>query len=297
MNKKNLIEEKALKRSMVGAFILAVWGIAMASVSGSGVILLDGMFNLISGIMSFFSIEITRLISGKETRGYPLGYFAFESLMVLAKGASILVLLLMALYSNIGVLLSGGREPVLGLLTIYVALAVVGCGVLYLTSRRGFKQTGSEILQAETQSWLVNAVVSGAIGVAFGITMLLEGTALGWIDRYIDQILVIILSLIFIKDPLVLMRSGIKELLLAAPQAQYVNPFQEKLLPLKDDLHARAMAIEIIKTGRRLWLTVRLDPRDDVIRVDDFMKVKATISEAAREVYDNTQTEVLLERN
>lgn len=297
MNKKNFIEEKALKRSMVGAFILAVWGIAMASVSGSGVILLDGMFNLISGIMSFFSIEITRLISGKETRGYPLGYFAFESLMVLAKGASILVLLLMALYSNIGVLLSGGREPVLGLLTIYVALAVVGCGVLYLTSRRGFKQTGSEILQAETQSWLVNAVVSGAIGVAFGITMLLEGTALGWIDRYIDQILVIILSLIFIKDPLVLMRSGIKELLLAAPQAQYVNPFQEKLLPLKDDLHARAMAIEIIKTGRRLWLTVRFDPRDDVIRVDDFMKVKATISEAAREVYDNTQTEVLLERN
>ena len=86
MNKKVLIEAKALKRSMVGAFVLAVWGIAMAGVSGSSVILLDGMFNLISGIMSFFSIEITRLISGKETRGYPLGYFAFESLFVLLKG-------------------------------------------------------------------------------------------------------------------------------------------------------------------------------------------------------------------
>jgi predicted Co/Zn/Cd cation transporter (cation efflux family) len=296
MKNKNLIEEKALKRSMVGAFLLAVWGLVMASVSGSGVILLDGMFNLISGIMSFVSIEITRLISGKETRGYPLGYFAFESLFVLVKGASILVLLLMALYSNIGVLLSGGREPVLGLLTIYVALAVLGCVVLYLTSRRGFKQTGSEILQAETQAWLINAIVSGAIGVAFGITMLLKGTPLGWIDRYIDQILVIVLSFVFIKDPLVLMKNGIKELLLAAPQDQYVKPFQEKLLPLKDQLHARAMAVEIIKTGRRLWLTIRFDPRDDEIRVDDFIKVKATLSEAAREVYENTQTEVLLER-
>jgi len=266
-------------------------------VSGSSVILLDGMFNLISGIMSFFSIEITRLISGKETRGYPLGYFAFESLFVLAKGASILVLLLMALYSNIGVLLSGGREPVLGLLTIYVALAVLGCVVLYLTSRRGFKQTGSEILQAETQAWLINAVVSGAIGIAFGITMLLKGTPLGWIDRYIDQILVIVLSFIFIKDPIVLMKSGIKELLLAAPQAQYVKPFQDKLLPLKDQLHARSMAVEIIKTGRRLWLTIRFDPRDDGIRVDDFMKVKATLSKVAREVYENTETEVILERN
>ncbi len=54
MSNLNLIEEKALKRSMVGAFLLAVWGIVMASVSGSSVILLDGMFNLISGIMSFF---------------------------------------------------------------------------------------------------------------------------------------------------------------------------------------------------------------------------------------------------
>jgi len=292
-----LMEEKALKQSMVGAIVLAVWGIVMAAVSGSSVILLDGMFNLISGIMSFFSIEITRLISGKESRQYPLGFFAFESLFVLAKGASILVLLLMALYSNIGVLLSGGREPVLGLLTIYVALAVLGCVVLYLICRRGYKQTGSEILQAETQAWLVNAVISGAIGVAFGITMLLKGTPLGFIDRYIDQILVIVLSIIFFKDPLVLMKSGIKELLLAAPQDSYIKPFQEKLLPLKDQLHARAMAVEIIKTGRRLWLTVRLDPRGDEIKIKDFMEVKAKISSAACEVYGNTQTEVILERN
>ena len=296
MNTDTLIEEKALKRSMAGAFLLAVWGIVMASVSGSSVILLDGMFNLISGIMSFFSIEITRLISGKATREYPLGYFAFESLMVLAKGASILVLILMALYSSVGVLLSGGREPVLGLLTIYVALAVLGCLVLFLTCRKAFKQTGSEILQAETQAWLVNAIISGAIGIAFGATMLLEGTPLGWIDRYIDQILVIILSFFVIKDPVVLIKSGIKELLLAAPQEQYVKPFEEKLIPLKDQLKARSLAVEIIKTGRRLWLTVRLDPMHDDISVDDFMRVKAQLRRIAREIYENTDTEVILER-
>jgi hypothetical protein len=46
-----------------------------------------------------------------------------------------------------------------------------------------------------------------------------------------------------------------------------------------------------------LWLTVRLDPRDDEIRIDDFMNIKAKLSQAAREVHENTQTEVLLERN
>ena len=297
MSRLFMIEEKALKRSMVGALLLAVWGIVMASVSGSSVILLDGMFNLISGIMSFFSIEITRLISGEDTREYPLGYFAFESLFVLAKGASILVLLLMALYSNIGVLFSGGREPVLGMLTIYVALAVLGCVILYLVSRKGFKQTGSEILQAEAKAWLVNAVISGAIGVAFAVAMLLKGTPVGWIDRYIDQILVIVLSILFIKDPIVLMRTGIRELLLAAPQEHYLKPFEEQLLPLKDQLNIRAMALEIVKTGRRLWLTVRLDPRGDEIKIDDFMRLKEKLSQHARKVYANTQTEVILERN
>ena len=66
---------------------------------------------------------------------------------------------------------------------------------------------------------------------------------------------------------------------------------------MKDQLNARAMAVEIIKTGRRLWLTIRFDPRDDEIKVDDFMKVRAVLCQAAREVYENTQTEVLLERN
>jgi predicted Co/Zn/Cd cation transporter (cation efflux family) len=96
---------------------------------------------------------------------------------------------------------------------------------------------------------------------------------------------------------MVLMKNGIKELLLAAPQEQYVIPFQEKMLPLKDQLRARDMALEIVKTGRRLWLTVRLDPQDDEIRIDDFMKIKARLSQVAREVYENTQTEVLLARN
>jgi predicted Co/Zn/Cd cation transporter (cation efflux family) len=38
MSNSELIEETALKRSMAGAFILALWGIAMAVVSDSGVI-------------------------------------------------------------------------------------------------------------------------------------------------------------------------------------------------------------------------------------------------------------------
>lgn len=296
MNNENLIEEKTLKKSMVGALLLAMWGITMAAVSSSGVIMLDGMFNLISAIMSFFSIEITRLVSGKETRDYPLGYFAYESLIVFVKGASILVLLIMAVYSSISVLLAGGREPALGLMVIYVGVAVLVCLVLYGITRSGLKKTDSEILQAETRAWLVNAVVSGAIGVAFGVVLLIQETRFGWIARYVDQILVIGFSILFIKDPLVLMKNGLRELLLAAPLREYAEPYANRILPLKEQLGARRLALEIMKTGRRMWLTVRIDPREDTVSVRELMETKRRLSEVAREVYENTDTEVILER-
>lgn len=296
MRDQNVIEERVLKRSMAGAFLLAVWGIVMAVISNSGIVLLDGMFNLISAIMTYFSIQIIRLVSGKETREYPLGYFAFESLFIFIKGAAILILILLALYGSIRTMLTGGREPELGLMTLYVVLAVLGCLVLYFITKRGFQKTGSEILEAEKASWLINAVVSGAIGVAFGITMIIQETQIGWVARYVDQILVILFSIFFIRDPLVLMKNGLKEMLLSAPQREFAAPFEEKILPLKDQLGAKDLSLEIMKTGRRIWVTVTMDPKGDTISMDAFMKIKQDLKKTAREVYENTDTEIIIDR-
>ena len=257
------IEEKALKTSMLAAFILALWGLLMAALSQSGAVLLDGgMYNLISAIMTFFSIEITRLIFGRETREYPLGYFAFESLFVFIKGTAILILVLMALYDNITLLLSGGQEPALGLLTLYVSLAVVGCFAVYGVLRKSLKKADSDLLRAE--AWLLNGAVTGAIGIAFVIVLLIQDTAWGWTTRYADQVLVIGMSLLFIKEPLILMRNGLKELLLAAPQKTFSQPFIDRFLPLKEELGARHLSLEILKTGRRMWVTVFMDPAEDL---------------------------------
>jgi predicted Co/Zn/Cd cation transporter (cation efflux family) len=202
----------------------------------------------------------------------------------------------MALYTSIRVLLEGGREPALGLMTIYVAVAVVGCFVIYFIARRGYKKTESEILQAEMQAWLINGVISAAIGLAFGATMLMQNTPVGWIDSYIDQILVIVLSLFFIKDPLILMKNGLREFLLAAPQREYAAPYEDKLLPLKKQLGVKNLALEIMKTGRRMWVTIRIEPEDDTVQMEELSQLKERLSVLAREVYANTHTEVILDR-
>ena len=83
---------------------------------------------------------------------------------------------------------------------------------------------------------------------------------------------------------------------LAAPQRDYAAPFEDKILPLKEQLGANKLGLEVLKTGRRIWLTVRMDPKENTISVDQFMKAKKRLSEVACGVYQNSQTEVLLER-
>ncbi|CAB5089174.1 hypothetical protein D3OALGA1CA_5875 [Olavius algarvensis associated proteobacterium Delta 3] len=296
MKETEPVEETALKQSMVGALLLSVWGLVMAFFSDSGAVLLDGMYNLVSAIMTFFSLHITRLVSGRETRDFPLGYFMFESLFVFIKGSTIIIVVLMALWSSLRVLLAGGREPALGLMTGYVVVAVIGCGLLYWKTRDGYRNTGSEILMAEAQGWLLNAIVTGAIGVAFVITLFIQDTAFGWIARYVDQILVILLSLVFIRDPILLMLGGLKELLLAAPQREFAAPFHDALVPVMESAGARGMSLEVLKTGRRAWLTVKLDPAGNTIDVDAFMELKRRFRELAGTVHPNTDTEVVIER-
>jgi predicted Co/Zn/Cd cation transporter (cation efflux family) len=293
--RKEVLEFKALKVSMFGAFLLAVWGIGMGMYTSSGAILLDGFFNLISASMTLFSLKVTELVSGKETEQFPLGHFAFETMFVLTKGASILILIILALYFNIKVMLAGGHEPQLGLMTIYVMVAVAGCFFVYFNVRKKNKIASSEILMAEGKGWLFNGLISSAIGVAFIAAMFIQHTSLGWLCRYVDQILVILLSLVLIKDPVVLIVNSVKELLLAAPPTEYIKPFEEVLFPLKDELGLSAIRLEIIKTGRRIWLTAYVSPEPAAFALSDYSAKIESIKTAASKVYDNTSTLVVLE--
>jgi predicted Co/Zn/Cd cation transporter (cation efflux family) len=116
-----------------------------------------------------------------------------------------------------------------------------------------------------------------------------------WWGRFFWQILVILLSLAFIKDPFVFMKNGLRELVLAAPQQENTTPFENKILPLKDQLGAKEFDLEIMKTGRRMWVTVRITPSDDTIQIPELKKARDRVSETAKEIYEDTQVELILE--
>ena len=50
-----------------------------------------------------------------------------------------------------------------------------------------------------------------------------------------------------------------------------------------------------MKTGRRIWVTVRLTPAENMIRVPELKKAKDRVVEIAKEIYEDTQVELILE--
>ncbi|WP_211830132.1 cation transporter [Kistimonas asteriae] len=289
-------ERKALILSAVIALALAVWGIGMGVYSGSDAIMLDGSFNLLSAAMAFIGMKVAGLTECGYTRRYPLGFFAYEPLMVMVKGISVLVLVALALSSNIQVLLAGGRDPQLGLMLVYVGPAVAGCLLAWRVCSRANQKQSSGLLVAEKQAWLINTVISGSIGMALLIVVAIQGTSLGWVARYTDQILVIGFCLAFLRDPWLLVRNGFRELLLSAPDSAYIHPLRERLAAMTLDPHFSVSDLMVLKTGRRTWVSITVTGACEDMPLRQFFNIRTTIQHCAEQCYSNCSCEVVLER-
>lgn len=290
-------ESRALIISAVGAGILALWGGIMASISGSSAILLDASFNLLSAVVSFASLRIAKLTESGTSRHYPIGFFAFEPLIVVIKGITILILIAFAVGSNIPVILAGGREPALGLMAVYVFPAVILCALLYWACHIGHKQSNSDILKAEKNAWFINGVISGAIGVALVLVIIIQETSFGWVGRYIDQILVVLFSLAFISDPIKLIKNGMRELTLAMPPIEHTKPIYRSLKGLAQEYEIEIVDIFITKLGRKTWVSIYVDPKRESMTFKSYERFVEDVSCKVDKPYTVTEVDVILKRS
>jgi predicted Co/Zn/Cd cation transporter (cation efflux family) len=202
----------------------------------------------------------------------------------------------MAIHGSVRTLLAGGREPDLGLMTIYVFIALAAIIVVWLIIRNYSKKANSDMLKAEELAWFINSLITGAIGAAFLITFLFRMTSLHWVERYVDQVLVICLGVFLIKDPFVIIRNGLKELLLAAPADDYVTPIRERVLDLAEDYKLKGVLVEAIKTGRKFWITIRADPGIESVTTDDVENFRKEAITRIKELYDTIDLEIIIQK-
>ena len=206
-------ESYLLKISTLGTLFFAVLGIAWGWTVKSEMILFDGMYSLGGVILSLLALIGSIYINKKDYENYPFGKRMIEPLIVIIKSLAIFIMCIYSLTGSIKELITGGNEVQYGYALIYALISTLGCGIAYFFLKKKGKAINSSLVNIESSQWLMDTLLSLGVLVGFLIANILQHTEFIWFNKYIDPLMVIICSLVFIKMPIKSFSDGLKEIL------------------------------------------------------------------------------------
>ncbi|MEB3310931.1 MAG: cation transporter [Snowella sp.] len=197
---------------------MAILGIGVGLWIESDAVMLDGFFNTVNLIMACATLYISRLLQKPEGKQFNFGYTGFVPLLNLCKGLLVFGVSIFAFTGSLGALFHGGVPAKTGTAVIYAAIAATVCLIVALIQRNLANKTQSPIVIVDAQNWLINGMISLAVGIAFGFATWLGTTPFKAFVPYSDPTIVIILVLISFPIPISVILTSVKQLMLGAPR-------------------------------------------------------------------------------
>ena len=251
-------ERKGLKFSTAGNLIIGLVGIVVAELSHSQAIMLDGVFNLIYFVTGLFTLKVARLVISGDDERFPVGYGFFESLINGIKGLMVLGISVIALIGAVEALVAGGRVITLGYATAYGVCATVAGWSLALVTHRAAQKSGSPLLKADAENWLVNGAISSAVLLAFICVYLIQQTRFSHLTPYIDPLLVLVVVLISISVPIRMAWKALMELLNRAPSPEVVQGVEQAVEASLINLPVVESFVRVLQPGRTRMVSVHV---------------------------------------
>lgn len=280
------LERRALLASSGGNLVIGIVGIVFAVFSSSQAILLDGLFNLIYLATGLFTLKVARLVQQGDDEHFPMGYGFFEPLINGLKGMLVLGLSIMAVADAVQALFAGGRMISPGLATLYGIFASLAGWTIAAVTHRGATRTGSPLVKADAENWIVNGAISSAVLLAFVGIFLLQNTRFDYIIPYVDPGLVVIVGLISLSVPVRMAWQALMELLNRAPSREIVQQVEAVIRQSTASLPVQDLFIRVVQPGRtRMVLAHVILPEDyrleglsefDALRVDTLKQLQAS---------------------
>lgn len=197
-----------------GAFALLAlgWGL----LSGSRLIVLDGLYSVASIGLSLLAVLALRTARRGPDERYPWGREVWEPLTVVLKATALAGLSVYALVGAVGEIIAGPQPVATDAALAYGVVATLG-GVAVTVVLRRRARGGSDLLRAEAAEWAGDTWLSAGVMVGFGIAVALEATGNAALARYVDPVMVVLVSAAFLPVPARLAVAGFREVLTMAP--------------------------------------------------------------------------------
>jgi cation diffusion facilitator family transporter len=231
------------------AVLSSVWGV----LSGSSMIVFDGLYSFVSVGLSLLAVMALRTVRRGPDASYPWGREVWEPLVVVVKALALAALCVYAVIGGVSDLLAGGRDVATGWALVYAVVSTVGGVVVTLLLRRG---AASDLVRAEAAEWFGDTLLSVGVLVGFAAAFALVATGHGGIAAYVDPAMVVVVSMAFLHVPIRLVAGGLREILTMAPPAPVRAELQACVDAVAEQFGLQESFLRASKVGGRVDVEV-----------------------------------------
>ena len=292
-------ERTALRASVIANTLLGILGIAFFWATQSQAILLDGFFNFIAFALGLLSLKVASKVKQPGDVRFNFGYYSHEPLLNTLKSIIILLICILSLASSISIIVQGGRLMNFGNGLVYASIAVVACFVVGLYQRHYSKRILSPLLELEAKNWMINGMISGVVGLAFLVSIFLQGTTWEYLTPYVDPVLIIVIIGLVISVPIRSLAQNVNELMQSAPPKSVQEEVSNLVKKILDQDPVGETRIRMAKLGRVFYIMIHVVVFDQFANLgigkQDEIRVKIDEALATSEI--QVETDVLFTKD
>lgn len=292
---KRKSENFGLKFSICSNILFTLLEIWISYLSNSKAVLIDGLFDGCEAILLLFSIRLMRYLYKPDSEKRPIGYSSLEPFYMILKGLLFFVIAVLMASHSIMSLFSGGYDVDMDIVFYFEIFAGVYGIAAYIFLKHLNQQAQSKILGLEIKEWVFDIFTSIGTGIAFLAAFLTRFTSLSFLSKYFDQIITLAMVVYILPTPIKAIKSGIKELFFLSPSEEML----QKVKTIAGDvtetygISKDQLDYDVVKTGRRLWISIYIEVRDPYIEVSLLKNIHAELEKKYASLADIIDVDII----
>ncbi|WP_423840679.1 cation transporter [Vibrio mytili] len=261
-------ENHALTTSALLASGFAVMGMVLGLAVGSIVIVFDGVYSLVSLLLTLLSLAASYYINKPSKSVFPFGKAVLEPIVIAIKAIVILIVVLFSLYSALSAIMSGGREVDASAATLFGIVNVLGCGYAWWFMAKRSRHFSSGLIEAEKKQWQMDTLLSVAVTLGFVSAWLVSISPFSEYAVYADPMMMILMGFYFLKVPFDMLCGALRELLMMAPSKELCQVVGHDVLEINKASDHQLKVAGITKVGQELRVNIDLRVDNDTLELE-----------------------------
>ncbi len=261
------IEQRSLRFGIGANAVMTVAGFAAHVATGSSALLLDGLYSAVLVGSSLIASRISRNVVRPPDLAWPYGNEGQEALCVLVRSLVLLGVIGFGVGSAVSSLIdwwNGTPPPPLHLepVAAYTTAITSLCALLAWRHHRDWIRTRriSLLLLTEARNARIDAVITLATGLALLASPLLLATPLSALAPITDALLVLMVSLVLLREPLMALRNAMAQAAGCAADPEILQLTRRVLMEELVGLKLQMMDFTVQQLGRTAFVVVYINP-------------------------------------